>query len=186
VEFITVLWLPILLSAVFVFVASSVLHMVLPYHKGDYRKLPGEENILELMRKEGVQPGYYAFPRAESMKEMGNPDIIAKWEKGPVGFAAIIPSGKPGMSKSLTQWFLYTIVVSIFAAYLGRAFLAETSEYMHVFRMTGAVAFVAYGIGTMQESIWRGIPWSGTIKHVFDGLIYALLTAGVFGWLWPG
>jgi hypothetical protein len=159
--------------------------MLLPYHKSDYRKLPGEENILELMRKEGVQPGYYAFPRADSMKEMSNPDLIAKFEKGPVGFTAIIPSGKPGMGKSLTLWFVYTLVISVFAAYLGSVFLGQASEYMQVFRMTGTVAFIGYGIGQLQESIWRGIPWSGTFKHLIDGIIYALLTAGVFGWLWP-
>src|SRR6266851_8791731 len=37
------LWLPIVLSAVIVFVASSIMYMLLPYHRSDYRKLPEED-----------------------------------------------------------------------------------------------------------------------------------------------
>jgi hypothetical protein len=29
------------------------------------------------------------------------------------------------------------------------------------------------------------MPWSIVLKESFDGLIYSLLTAGTFGWLWP-
>ncbi len=32
------LWIPILVSAVIVFVLSSIIHMVLPYHRTDLRK----------------------------------------------------------------------------------------------------------------------------------------------------
>jgi hypothetical protein len=34
-------------------------------------------------------------------------------------------------------------------------------------------------------SIWYSRAWINTIKSTIDGLIYALLTAGTFGWLWP-
>jgi len=27
--------------------------------------------------------------------------------------------------------------------------------------------------------------WVVTFKHLFDSLIYALLTAAIFAWLWP-
>jgi hypothetical protein len=182
----TALWLPVLLSAAFVFVASSIIHMVLGYHKNEYEKLPGEENILDAMRKEGVARGEYLFPKAESMKDAGTPEMIKKYERGPCGFITVVPSGKPGMGKSLVLWFLYSVVIGVFVAYIGRLTLPAGTEYIMVFRVTGAVATIAYTAALLQGSIWMGKPWGSTIKGVFDGVIYGLLTAGVFGWLWPG
>ena len=60
---ITALWLPILLSAVIVFIVSALIHMALPIHKSDYRKLPDEERVLDALRSAGVTPGRrYHFP----------------------------------------------------------------------------------------------------------------------------
>ena len=59
------------------------------------------------------------------------------------------------------------------------------APYRHVFRVVGTAAFMAYGVGTLANGIWKGQPWSVVGKEAFDGLIYALLTAGTFGWLWP-
>jgi hypothetical protein len=179
------LWLPILLSAVIVFVASSILHMLLPIHKSDYRKLPDEEKVLDCLRSAGVTPGReYRFPFC-SMKEMKETAAQEKFKRGPVGVLTITPSGAPNMGKNLAQWFLYCIVVSIFAAYLtGRTRVAGT-EYLEVFRVAGCSAFLAYSLALVQNAIWRGETWGVTFKHVLDGLVYGLLTGGTFGWLWP-
>lgn len=179
------LWLPILLSAVFVFIASSVLHMVLPIHRSDYSKLPGEAAILEAMRGQELKPGGYMFPCAESMKDMASPEMIAKLEAGPVGFMSVIPSGPMRIGKSLTQWFLFSIVISVFVAYVGTFCLPLGADYMTVFRLAGTVAFLGYGVSNATDSIWKGVRWGVTWKFVLDGLVYALVTAGVFGWLWP-
>jgi hypothetical protein len=182
---ITALWLPILLSAVIVFVASSILHMVLPFHKSDYRKLPDEEKVTDALRASGVTPGpVYHFPHT-THKEMKSPESVAKFKRGPVGLLTIMPSGAPAMGKYLGTWFINCLIVSLFAAYLtGRTRLPGTN-YLEVFRVAGATSFMAYGVGQLQDSIWKGQTWGVTAKHVFDGLIYALLTAGTFGWLWP-
>jgi hypothetical protein len=182
---ITALWLPILLSAVIVFVASSIIHMFLPIHKSDYRKLPEEEKVLDALRAAGVTPGRtYHFPFC-THKEMKSPTAIEKFKRGPVGLLTVIPSGVPAMGKFLGQWFLYCVVVSIFTAYLtGRTRLAGT-EYLEVFRVAGTAAFLSYSVAQIQNSIWKGESWGVTFKHVIDGLIYGLLTAGTFGWLWP-
>jgi hypothetical protein len=37
------LWLPILVSAIIVFLASWILHMFLPYHRSDFQKVPSED-----------------------------------------------------------------------------------------------------------------------------------------------
>jgi len=179
------LWLPILLSAVIVFVASSILHMVMTYHRTDYRRLPDENAVLTAMREKSVPPGYYAFPHHRGPKEMKTPEMMEKFQKGPVGFMAIIPSGPPAMGKYLGMWFGYCILMGVLVAYITGRTLSHEAHYLTVFRVAGAVAFMGYSIGRIQDSIWMGMPWSTTIKHLVDGLIYSLLTAGTFGWLWP-
>ncbi len=180
----TELWLPVLVSGVLVFVASSIMHMVLPLHRKDYAKLAGEDDVLAAMRKAGVQPGNYMFPHC-SAKEMGSEEHTQKCIKGPVGFANIYPNGPPAMGKSLVQWFLFTLVVGVFVAYIvGQTHPAGT-DYMRIFRIAGSVAFMVYVVAAPVESIWKGQKWSTSIKFCIDGVVYSLVTAGAFGWLWP-
>jgi hypothetical protein len=182
---IAALWLPILLSAVIVFVASSILHMVLPLHKNDYRKLPEEDKVMDALRSAGVTPGrVYHFPHC-THKEMKTPEATEKFKRGPVGLLTVIPSGAPSMGKYLGQWFAYCLLVSYVVAYLTGRTLGPGMNYLVVFRVAGTVGFLAYGVGQIQDSIWKGQDWGVTLKHVADGLIYGLLTAGTFGWLWP-
>lgn len=179
------LWLPILLSAVIVFIASSLLHMVLPIHKSDYRKLPDEEKVMDALRAAGVTPGrIYHFPFC-THKEMKAPETIEKYKRGPVGLLTIFPSRAPAMGKYLLQWFIYCIVISIFAAYLTGRTRPIGTDYLQVFRVAGCSAFMGYSLGLIQNAIWKGETWGVTMKHVLDGFIYGLLTAGTFGWLWP-
>lgn len=182
---ITALWMPIVLSAVAVFLVSSVLHMALKYHQADYKRIPNEEEALAGIRKAGLSPGYYHFPYCESMKEMGTPETAEKMRRGPVGMLTLMPNGPMSMSKPLTIWFIYSLVVSLFVAYLAGRTVASGADYLAVFRVAGATAFLAYGLGQLVDSIWKGMPWSNTLRAVFDGLVYSLVTAGFFGWLWP-
>jgi hypothetical protein len=179
------LWVPILLSAVLVFVASSVIHMVLPYHRGDLERLPDEDRVMDAIRETGVPPGDYAMPHAPSPQAMGEQGFIEKMKRGPVAILTVRPSGPPAMGRNLSQWFVYTMVVGIFAAYLTGRALGPGAEYLDVFRFAGTTAFIGYALALWQNSIWWGQKWSTTLKNTFDGLIYAVLTAGTFGWLWP-
>ena len=181
----TVLWLPILLSTVIVFFASFIMHMVLAYHKRDYRTLPDEDRVTDALRSAGVKPGpAYFFPYF-SFKEMKSAPVIEKMKRGPVGLLTVLPSGPPAMGKNLVQWFLYCVVISIFAAYLSGRTLAPETAFLQVFRVVGTIAFLGYGAAHAQESIWSGRSWVVTLKHLFDSVIYAALTGGTFGWLWP-
>jgi hypothetical protein len=179
------LWLPILLAAVAVFIASSVIHMALRYHSSEYRQLPGEAELLEAMRSAKVGPGFYSFPYAGSRKEMGTPEMREKYELGPMGTANIVASGLPNMGKALSLWFAFSLLVGLFAAYLASRTIGAGAHYLQVFRVVGTVAFLGYGLAHLSDGIWQQKPWSMVLKHVFDGLVYALLTAGIFGWLWP-
>jgi hypothetical protein len=179
------LWLPILVSAVLVFVVSSVVHMFLGYHWSDFKKLPNEDRTLDALRAENIAPGEYFFPRPPSHREMGSADMIEKCKRGPVGILTLLPSGPPSMAKNLVQWFVYCVAVGVAVAYLTGRALGPGATYLSVFRFAGTSAFYAHALGGVVESIWKGRAWSTTAKNVFDGLLYALVTAGAFGWLWP-
>jgi len=180
----TALWLPIVLSAVIVFVASSIMHMLLPYHRSDYQRLPDEDNLLATLRAAGLKRGLYIFPFG-THKDMKSPAMMEKYQQGPVGMMTVLPNGLPVMPKFLGMWFVYCLIIGFFVAYLAAHTVAPGTDYLAVFRVVGTAAFLAYGLGHLSNGIWKGQTWSTTIKEVVDGLIYGLLTAGTFGWLWP-
>lgn len=179
------LWLPIVVSAVLVFVASSIIHMVLPYHRTDYRKLPAEDQAMEAIGKLGIPPGDYMMPCAGSPQMMKDPAFIEKMKRGPVAIMTVLPVGMPSMGNNLAQWFIFNLAVSAFAAYITGRALAPGEDYLAVFRFAGTTAFAGYSLGQWPDSIWYKRAWSTTLKNTLDGLVYGLLTAGVFGWLWP-
>lgn len=176
------LWLPILLSAVFVFVASSIIHMFLRYHAGDFGPLPDEDAARDALR---VPAGHYSVPWAGSMEAMKDPAYARKLEAGPVAFITVRYPGGSRMGRSLAFWFVYCLVVSVFAAYVASRALGPGVDYLAVFRFAGATAFAGYVLAGWQEVIWYGRSTSVALKHTFDGFLYALITAGTFGWLWP-
>lgn len=181
------LWLPILLSAVFVFIASAILHMVLPYHHSDYKQLPGQEDVMAALRAANPKRGMYMFPFCNP-KERNTPEAKDKFNKGPVGTLTIVPNGMPAMPKLLLLWFIYTLIVSAWVGCLA-AHTAVAGASMpvrhHVIHIVGSTAFLAYGISQLVNGIWRGFPWGVVAKEILDGIVYAIITAAVFAWLWP-
>lgn len=181
----TALWLPILLSAVFVFVVSAVINMATPWHKGDYSKLPNEEALRAALGPLNIPPGEYMVPRADSMADMKTPEFKAKLNSGPVGIVTLRQNGVFSMGRSLTLWFIYSLVISLFAAYITGRALPAGSNYLQVFRFAGATAFCGYSLALWQLYIWYFRSFRATFTATIDGLIYACVTAGTLGWLWP-
>ncbi len=179
------LWLPILLSSIIVFVISSIIHMLLTYHRTDFGKVPNEDKVMEEMSKFGIPPGDYLIPCAGSPKEMGTPEFVEKMKKGPVVLLTVMKSGPPSMVGNLVLWFIYCVVVGILAAYIAGRALGAGAPYLAVFRFVGCTAFIGYSVALWQNSIWYKRSWKSTLKSTLDGLVYALFTAGTFGWLWP-
>lgn len=180
------LWLPILLSAVICFLASSAIHMALKWHNSEYRQLPAEDDVRAAFQRAGAAPGQYVIPWCMDPKERGGEAMKRKYEEGPLALVWLMPNGMPNMGKSLGLWFVYLLVVGFFVAYLaGHVVPPGAHQYLKVFRVVGTAAFLAHGFGQVQGSIWMGKPWSAAVKDLLDALIYALLTAGTFGWLWP-
>lgn len=182
---VTALWLPILVSAVFVFIASSLIHMVLGYHAADWKQLPSEDAVQEALRRFSIPSGDYMLPCPTTPAQMRSPEFIARRDKGPVLVMTTWPAGSQGMGQSLGLWFVYSIVVGVFAGYIAGEALGPGAPYLRVFQFAGAVAFSGYALALLQHSIWYHRKWATTWRSMLDGLIYALLTAGTFGWLWP-
>lgn len=179
------LWLPILLSGVLVFVVSSIIHMLLKYHRNDFGPLADEEAVRAALGKQKLPPGQYCVPYARSMKAMAEPEMMRKMNEGPNALITIRPNGAPKMGKLLLQWFLFSIGIAVVVAYLTSRTLLEGTPYGHVFRVAGTTAFLGYAGALVWAGIWKAVPWSKVAKDVFDGLIYACLTAGAFAGFWP-
>lgn len=175
------LWAPILVSSVVVFVMSALVWTVLPWHKSDFKKTTDEEAVRAALK--GQEPGYYLLPYHTDPAELKNEAVAQKYIDGPQGYITIVPNGVPNMAPKLVLSFAYNVVVGILCAYFVTRMMVPQAAYLDVFRIAGTTAFVAYGIAYIQDSIWFGKPWMITAKNLFDGLLYGLLTGGVFGWL---
>lgn len=180
------LWLPIVLATVLVFAASSVIHMVVKWHNRDYSRVPGEDQVLDALRAQGIAPGRYMFPHCADVKELGTEENRARFQRGPVGMMTVLPNGMPNMGKALGLWALYLLLVAIFVAYVVAATLPAGSDYLTVFRVAGAAAFLPFVLANLPSTIWEGQPWSITIRFMIDGIVYSLVTAGTFAGFWPG
>ncbi len=183
-SFIIELWMPILVSAVFVFIVSSVLHTVLvAWHGSDCQGLKAEADVMRALRDAGDEPGEYMMPYSASMEEMKSPEYCAKMNEGPVGRVTIMAGNSFHMGSALVKWFGLSLVISVMCAYVTTFASSTPYDYIHIFRLTGVTAFCAYSFGYIHNYVWAGTPAKVAIKFVVDGLLYSLVTAGTFGWL---
>jgi hypothetical protein len=175
------LWLPIVVSAIFTFFAGAAIWMAMPWHKNEWRKTPDEESVRAALKD--CPPGMYTVPNCPDQEAYKAPEMQQKFIDGPQAFITVIPSGLPTMGGKLVKMFAYNLLVGVLCAYIVSRTLPASSDYLAVFRISGTVAFIAYGVAYIQESIWFGRSWAATLKSFLDALIYSLLTGGVFGWL---
>lgn len=180
------LWLPILLSAVVVFVISSLIHMVFKWHASDYRGLANEDAVRAALRAGNIAPGRYVLPHCPDMKDMSSEAMLQKYREGPVVQFTVGPNGTPALGKYLGQWFAWSLAIAVIAAYLAASVLGlDHAHARAAAKLVGAITFIAHGFGTVTESIWMMRPWSSSAMHLLDAALYAIGTALVFLWLWP-
>jgi hypothetical protein len=175
------LWLPILLSAIIVWILSALIWTVLPHRKNEYSGVPNEEAVRSALK--GAGPGQYWMPWGQDMKDEA---LKQKYQEGPTGIVQLWQPGLPNMPRSMVLSFLFYVVVGIVVAYITSRTLATGTEYLQVHRVAGCTAWLAYAFAVIPDSIWFGRPWNSTAKTVIEALVYGLFTGGVFGWLWPG
>jgi hypothetical protein len=179
------LWLPVVVSAVAVWLVSAILHMALKYHRADYKKLTDEDAVGQALRKATGEPGVYVLPYSMG-SDMKDPALLKKYNDGPVAMITLLRSGPPNMMKHLGLWLLFCLLVSFVTSYIARHTLSAESAGLLVLRITATVAFVGHGFGFFVDGIWHGMPGSNVLRALVDALIYGLLTGAIFYWLWPG
>lgn len=180
------LWLPIVLCAVVVFVISSLIHMVIKWHAGDYSTFTNEDAVRAAIRAGNPAPGRYVLPACKDMKDMGSEAMLQKYREGPVAHVTVGPTGVPVLGKFLGLWFVWSLIVAAVAAYLaGRIYSLKPVHADSAAKLMGAVTFVAHGFGTVTESIWSMRPWAASVKYLIDAALYGLASAFVLYWLWP-
>lgn len=182
------LWLPILLATLFTFIGSMLVWTVFHYHDGDWKVVPDEAGLLEALRKAGLASGQYMFPHMDPKapdKKAAQKTWEERYAQGPVGALLVGTPGRVNMGKNMGLMVAYFLVVSFFIAYIASHALPHGATYLQVFQIVGATAFVAYGSAQFVDSIWFHRSWRSTWLNVADALLYACLTAGTFGWLWP-
>jgi len=182
---VTSLWLPVLASAVLVFIVSSVIHMVTPWHKGDYARAPNEDGVMQALRPFALRPGDYMLPRPSSMDEMRSAAFVEKANLGPRIVMTVLPGGPMSMGKNLIGWFVYLLVVAAMVALLDAIVVQPGEHHHHVFHVTIIAAFLGYAAALWQMVIWYNRSIGTTLRSTIDGVVYALITAAVFSYLWP-
>ena len=179
------LWLPILLSAVVVFTISSLVHMVFKWHASDYKPVANEDALRATVNAANLTPGLYVVPFCKDMKDMGSPEVMKKYQEGPVLHVTVMPKGLPNMGKYLGLWFAWSLVIATLAAYLAARAGGPGAAAASAARWAASITFIGHGFGTVTESIWMGRPWSTSAKYLLDSALYAAGTWAVFLWLWP-
>ena len=180
------LWLPIVVAAVFVFVASSIIHMIIKWHNSDYRKFGNEDAVRDAIRAGNPGPGQYVIPHCADPKQMKSPEMQKKYAEGPIGFVVLRPNGAVAMGPMLGMWFALNVFVAIVAGYIAaHAITVPNPSGLSVARYVGTVTFMSYAGGSISAGIWMGKPWSSVAKELLDAAIYACVTAAAFAWLWP-
>lgn len=182
-DFLTLLWLPILLSAVAVFVVSAASHMLLPWRRAEFGHVPGFEAVQAAIQ--GLPPGQYLFPAGSDPKERGSKEAMGQWAAGPSGWLTIVPRGPMAMGRNMGQSFLVYLVVSFLAAYLATFALGASPPTIAIVRHVSTVGILSYAVGTSFHSIWFSRPWRAYVTDVLEAVVQGFAMAAVFAWLWP-
>lgn len=182
--FLAQLWIPILASAVLVFIASSVIHMLIKWHQSEYRGFSNEDAVRSAIRAGNAAPGQYVVPYCRDMKEMAAPEMQAKFVEGPNAFITLRAPGAPNMGRPLMLWFLYIVGIGVITAYVASKTLHADATFWQVCRVASVLPFIAYCGGSVQMGIWMGKPWASVARDILDGFIYGAITGLTFAWLW--
>ena len=181
----TSLLLPIVLSAVGVFLLSSIIHMAMPWHKGDYVRVPDEDRVADALRPFNIPPGDYGMPNPMTEAGGRNPDFMAQMSRGPVVVMTVVQPGPFSMGRSITTWFLFCLLVSAIAGAMAGTVVAPGGNDHAIFHQAGMVSFLSFTLGAWPLSIWYHRKWSTALKGTFDGLLYGVATGLIFTWMWP-
>jgi len=198
-DFLTHLWLPILVSGVGVWIASFIAWMAVGHHKKDRDAIPGgrEQEFMDIITRMNIPPGNYGFPdfcqhdklprkeRMEALKTL--------YDKRPMGMLRVW--GEMNMGVNMALSFLFYLVTSAVIGYLGWAALPHgaasvasaegSSLFWKVFRVLGTAGILAYCFASFPGDLWFQKKRRAMMMDWIDGVVFGLITGALFAWLWP-
>ena len=172
--------LPIVLSAVALFIASFLSWMVLQLHKQDWVKLAQEEKFIEAARGCDIPPGSYAFPACGCPEEMKSDEFKKKLEAGPHGIMTVF--GPISMGRNLGLTFVYFLVASFCLAYLTTLAVPPGADFMKVFRFVATAGFMTFYSAIVPHAIWFKCRIVG---HLIESVAFAAIIGAIFAAMWP-
>jgi hypothetical protein len=183
-EFLTTLWLPILLSAAAIWVISTIVGMALPHHKQDWIGIPDEDGFMDYIRRSGIKPGNYLFPDFRSREALKSEKVETALKEGPVGHLSVWKTPVT-MGGKMAATFIVYLVVSTLIAYLTRVALPGAADFARVFQIAGTAGILAYCFSFIPNAVWFGSYKRTIIASVIDGIFFGLVTGAIFAWRWP-
>jgi hypothetical protein len=175
------LWLPIVVSGVVVFFAAFLAWMALPHHRKDWGRLGNEDRFFEMLRDQGIEPGEYMFPWCHGLEK---DEMQTRYKAGPWGTLYVLDA-QPNFARNLVLTFLFYLAVSLLAGYVASMSLAEGADAAQVFRVVSVCAMMGYCLGSIPGEIFTGRRLRPMLACFADGVVFALITGGIFAWLWP-
>jgi hypothetical protein len=183
-EFLTTLWLPVLLSAAAIWVISTIVGMALPHHKQDWIGIPDEDGFMDYIRRSGIKPGNYLFPDFRSREALKSEKVEKALKEGPVGHLSVWQTPVT-MGGKMGATFIVYLVVSTLIAYLTRVALPGAADFARVFQIAGTAGILAYCFSFIPNAVWFGAYKRTIIASVIDGIFFGLITGAIFAWRWP-
>ena len=192
-DFLTHLWLPIVVSAAAVWIASALAWMLIGHHKGDWKEVPNEAEFIATIKRMGIAPGSYGFPEFRRLEGMSKDEKQAKWDemqKSPIGLLRVW--GTISMGRSMLLTFVVFLVVSVLIGYLGWSALPHGTasdgarpEFAKTMQVLGTAGILAYCFAGLPNDIWFQRSLREIVTSLIDGVVFGLITGAVFAWLWP-
>jgi hypothetical protein len=182
-EFLTTLWLPVLLSAAAIWVISTIVGMALPHHKQDWIGIPDEDGFMDYIRRSGIKPGNYLFPDFRSREALKSEKVETALKAGPVGHLSVWNTPVTMGGKMVATFIVY-LVVSILIAYLTRVALPGAAPFAKVFQVAATAGVLAYCFASIPNALWFGAYKRTIVASIIDGIVFGLITGAIFACLW--
>lgn len=175
------LWMPIVGSGFATHFASTLAWTVLPHHKPEIKSLGDkEEQFTDWIACKEIEPGQYVFPYCEDMKQTETE--LFKQKQGKCSGELRVWARPVNMLAAMVKTLGFFLFAAFMIGYVCAYTLTPYTDKGDVFRIVLVLGIMTHCFAIFPRVFW--FPRSYATSLV-DGVVYALLTAGIFYALWP-
>ncbi|MBS0186489.1 MAG: hypothetical protein JSS51_00370 [Planctomycetes bacterium] len=188
-EFLSQLWLPILISGVSVWIASFIAWMMIGHHRKDRDAIPGggEQAFMDTVTRMNIKPGNYGFPDFCQHDNLPRQERMAArkalYDRRPMGTLRVW--GEMNMGVNMLVTFLFYLVTSAMIGYLTWAAFGRGASAGKIVQVAGTAGILAYCFASFPHDIWFQKKRRAMMMDWLDGIVFGLITGAIFAWLWP-